>query len=134
MKITQEVIDKVKHYLEKYPDMSKADLATMCGCSGTTIRNIANGRYDTGVYVEFSPWHEGSHKKKPEQPEPQEVGNDEIVELLKRIDDALFMSNVFLASIALCTIDEKYGDVDANALSCACMMAKGLVMVEVSDD
>ena len=134
MKITQEIIDKAKYYLEKYPDMPKEDIAAICGCSGTTIRNIANVRYDTGVYVELSPWHEGSHKKKPEQTDPQEVCSDAMARRLEAINDGLHVANLFLASITACLIDAQYGDMDKENLVTLCKTAQRFMVIKEQDD
>ena len=135
MKITQETIDKAKYYLEKYPEMQQMDIARICGCSEATISSIKHGRYDTGVLIDERPRR--SHHKKREEPTEQQDKECDIDIIKKRLDDisdGLFVANAFLASIALSTIDERYGDVDADALMCACTAAKGMVRVEAIND
>ena len=44
-KITNEIVEEVKKYASKYPDMTQNDMARLVGISPASVSNILNGTY-----------------------------------------------------------------------------------------
>lgn len=48
MKVTKEVVEKVKNYLsdDKYSSLTHDEIGLLCGTSATSVSRISNGQYD----------------------------------------------------------------------------------------
>lgn len=45
-KVTKEIVDKAKGYLEEHPDLTQEEIGVLCGVSKGTVWNIDHGKYD----------------------------------------------------------------------------------------
>jgi DNA-binding XRE family transcriptional regulator len=45
-KVTKEIVDKVKAYLEEHPGLTQEEIGVLCGVSHGTVWNIDHGKYD----------------------------------------------------------------------------------------
>lgn len=45
-KITKEIVEAVKKYTRKYPNMSQKEIAKLCGISQCSVSGIMNGLYE----------------------------------------------------------------------------------------
>jgi hypothetical protein len=46
VRITREIVESVKGYMKKYPNMSQAELSRLVGTSSTSVGSICKGLYD----------------------------------------------------------------------------------------
>lgn len=46
-KITNEIIEEVKRYASKYPEMTQHEIAKLVGISHGSVNNIINGKFDS---------------------------------------------------------------------------------------
>ena len=46
VRITREMVESVKGYAKKYPDMSQAEISRLVGTSSTSVGSICKGLYD----------------------------------------------------------------------------------------
>lgn len=46
MKVTKEIVIKVKGYVNEHPDLTLEEIGILCGVSHGTVCNIKHGKYD----------------------------------------------------------------------------------------